>query len=480
MKAIIPIFETDGKRPMYMQLYDFIKESILSGETAPFEKLPSLRNLSSYLNISVTTVSLAYSQLEVEGYIYSRPQSGYYVSDISAFHDEKTDRNISADRQIPADSIAFKGLLNATPISGSRNAPLIYDIKCFDFTSWKKCINRVLNEYPHLLLTESEPQGEEALRKKIAGYLYTSRGVKCTADQIVIAAGTQQITNHLATLLHLTDISLISFEEPGYSQVRNIFRDRGFAITPIPVRSDGIEIDRLPSNVTSAVYVSPSNQFPTGAVMPVANRYRLLEWAADNGSYIIEDDYNSELRYFGRPIPSLQGLDQRGRVIYLGSFSSTLFASIKISYMVLPEKLAELYRSIMKGYSQSCSKTEQLALAFYMESGKYQTGIKKLRRLYSKKLDIAKASLQKHSNGRISPLGTSSGLSMLVSVETEKLPSALEESSRSAGISAAASHVDAGIGKTSMIFYYNLIPVDLMDACIEKLCHLWLDTDRPH
>lgn len=474
MKAIIPVFETDSAKPIYMQLYEFIKEAILSGETAPHEKLPSLRNLSSSLNISVTTVGLAYGQLEVEGYIYSKPQSGYFVSDISKTPDfESVGKPVNSPVSEIMKSEGVEGIISEHS-SANKQPPLIYDIKCFDFVSWKKCINRVLNDYPYLLLTESDPQGEELLRRQIAKYLYTSRGVRCNADQIVIAAGTQQITNHLATLLKLMDISLISFEEPGYPQVRNTFRDRGFAISPVPVKTDGIEIDRLPSNVASAAYVSPSNQFPTGAVMPVANRYRLLEWAENNDSYIIEDDYNSELRYFGRPIPSLQGLDKRGRVIYLGSFSSTLFASIKISYMVLPHSMAQMFHSIMKDYSQSCSKTEQLALAFYMESGKYQTGIKKLRRLYSRKLEAAKTSIEAHSHGRITPLGTSSGLSMLLSVETKKLPSMLEESSRSIGISSAAAHVDAGERKVAMIFYYNLIPDELMDSCIEKLCDLWL------
>lgn len=272
MKAIIPVFETDSAKPIYMQLYEFIKEAILSGETAPHEKLPSLRNLSSSLNISVTTVGLAYGQLEVEGYIYSKPQSGYFVSDISKTPDfESVGKPANSPVSEIMKSEGVEGIISEHS-SANKQPPLIYDIKCFDFVSWKKCINRVLNDYPYLLLTESDPQGEELLRRQIAKYLYTSRGVRCNADQIVIAAGTQQITNHLATLLKLMDISLISFEEPGYPQVRNTFRDRGFAISPVPVKTDGIEIDRLPSNVASAAYVSPSNQFPTGAVMPVANR----------------------------------------------------------------------------------------------------------------------------------------------------------------------------------------------------------------
>ena len=152
----------------------------------------------------------------------------------------------------------------------------------------------------------------------------------------------------------------------GYLPVRNIFRTEDLK-SAVPVDKDGIKIEMLPANIRSTVYVSPSNQFPTASVMPIARRYSLLDWAYGNNSIIIEDDYNSELIYYGRPVPSLQGLDTRGRVVYLGSFSSTLFPSIKISYMVLPSELNELFEEVLGGYTQTCSKAEQLTLALYMQ-----------------------------------------------------------------------------------------------------------------
>ena len=183
-------------------------------------------------------------------------------------------------------------------------------------------------------------------------------------------------------------INHITVEEPGYLPVRNIFRDRAFAMTAVPVGKEGIPVSKLPTNIRSAVYVSPSNQFPTGYVMPIGKRYDLLNWAVKNDSIVIEDDYDSELRYFGKPIPSLQGLDHNQRVVYLGSFSSTLFPSIKISYMILPEHMAEIFDTIHGDYTQTCSKTEQLTLALYMSRGYYQTNLKKLRTLYSQKLQV--------------------------------------------------------------------------------------------
>ena len=181
----------------------------------------------------------------------------------------------------------------------------------------------------------------------------------------------------------MMDIEHVSVEDPGYMPVRSIFRDWGFSMNSIPVRGDGIVIESLPVNIRTAVYVSPQNQFPTGAVMPISRRHEILEWAEANDSIIIEDDYNSELRYTGMPIPALQGIDHSGRVVYLGSFSSTLFPAIRISYMVLPEEMVKLYVSMRNNYDQTCSKTEQLTLAEFMRRGYFHTNLRRVRKLYS-------------------------------------------------------------------------------------------------
>lgn len=459
MKAIIPIIDENSRIPLYLQIYNYIKEAILKNEIAPSEKLPSLRNLSEALGVSLTTVDLAYSQLDVEGYIHSKPQSGYYVSDIYY-----SQRHLDDD-------------LNFIPITGAPkiDEPIFhYDLECFDFNKWKKCINRVFTDYPHLLLFESDPQGESILRHEIAKYVYSSRGVKCTPDQIVIAAGTQQITSHLATILIKMHIHNIAVETPGYIPVNNIFRDRGFTISHIPVLDDGIAIDKLPANIPSAVYVNPSNQFPTGAVMPIGKRYKLLDWAQRNSSFIIEDDYDSELRYFGRPIPSLQGLDTDGRVIYLGSFSSTLFPSVKISYMVLPDQMTEIFKSIRADYSQTCSKTEQLALAFYMEDGKYQTHIKKVRRLYSQKLQTVLTILESDAKDFITPINTSSGINMILSVKSNKDSKELISEANNLGlhIISARAYTENSDDR-SMIFYYNQVPLKDLSNRVKALIKKW-------
>lgn len=468
MKAIIPNFRSDSATPLYLQLYHYMKTAILEGSILPMEKLPSLRNLSRSLDLSLTTIELAYNQLLVEGYIYSKPQSGYFVNQISAgMGSVRKDESADLQENIPLEQ---SDLLSDFEKNG------YFDMSCFDFIKWKKCINQVLTEYPHLLLREGDSKGEKALRLEISKYIYQSRGVICTPDQIVIGAGTQQIMGQLCTILIKMGMKHVTVEEPGYLPVRNIFRDRDFAITSVSVGKEGISISKLPANIRSAVYVSPSNQFPTGYVMPIGKRYELLDWAMKNDSIIIEDDYDSELRYFGKPIPSLQGLDHNQRVIYLGSFSSTLFPSIKISYMVLPSNMAAIFDTFRGDYTQTCSKTEQLTLAIYMSKGLYQTNIKKLRTLYSQKLQLVLSYLNKRDAGFIRPINSSSGVNMLIRVKSKKTAALLCQEAQELGINTLpiTTYTEAPAEATAtLIFYYNQIPLKDMEPALESLIEKW-------
>ena len=457
MKAIIPVITESPKRPYYLQLYDYVKNAILSGEMAAGERLPSLRALAKHLKLSVTTIDLAYNQLSVEGYIYSMPCSGFFVSDISFAKNSAEGPERGAGQDFPGSAFS------------KDNPSYQYDLSSFDFNKWKKCYNKILTEYPNLLLSESDPQGEYALRHEISKYLYMSRGVTSQPSQIVIGAGTQQITGQLTLFLTRMSINHVTLEDPCYLPVKNIFRDRGFALTSVPVGKHGINILKLPENIKSAVYVCPSNQFPTGAVMPVGRRYELLEWANRNNSVIIEDDYDSELRYFGKPIPALQGLDTGQRVVYLGSFSSTLFPSAKISYMVLPPGMADIFKTVKNDYTQTCSKAEQLALALFMEHGYYQTNIRKLRSLYSQKIQAILNSINNYGANFITPVNTSSGINMIINVDSGKSAEALCLEGNESGVHVAP----VSAGSPSIIFYYNQIPLDQIDDTIKNLIMKW-------
>ena len=458
MKPITLQFEHNSQTPLYIQLYRYLKDEITCGNMDAGEKLPSLRRLSKDLSISITTTELAYNQLLVEGYVTSKPQSGYYVASIAGHFAEG-----GSSSAIHHDFTAYT----------FEDSAYKYDLSCFDFNKWKKCMSRVLNEYSHLLLFESDSKGEATLRFEISKYVYASRGVIASPDQIVIGAGTQQLTSHLCRILRKMNIGHVATEDPGYLPVQNIFRDHGFSITKIPVASDGIMIEKLPANIPAAVYVSPSNQFPTGSVMPIGKRYRLLEWANENSSFILEDDYDSELRYFGKPVPALQGLDKNARVVYLGSFSSTLFPAIKISYMVLPKEMVEIFDMIKGDYTQTCSKTEQLTLALFMEDGLYYTNIKKLRNLYSQKLQTALAAFAKYGSGFTTPTNTNSGINIILKVRTKKDPAQLSEMAKSIGLNVlpAASLTDQETA--ALIFYYNQIPLNELEESIREMIGLW-------
>ena len=452
MKPIV--LELDGKSEdfLYVKLYEEIKKNIISGDIAAGEKLPSLRQLSKELGLSITTTQLAYDQLRVEGYILSKPNSGYYAENIG---------RAQAKEQAPDERLEIEHENEAIEY--------IHDPSCFDFVKWKKCVSRVYNEHSDLLLFESDPQGEKALRHEISKYIFRSRGVNAESERIVIGAGTQQITSHLSRILSRLGINLVSLEAPGYLPVQSMFRDAGFALYHIPVMPDGINISKLPVNISSAVYVSPSNQFPTGAVMPIAKRYELLEWAEQNGSVIIEDDYDSELRYFGKPLPALQGLDKKSSVVYLGSFSSTLFPAIKISYMVLPEKMAKIYRSTKHEYTQTCSKAEQLALAIFMEKGYYYTGIRRMRTLFAKKLDIAIGAIDKYMGDSVVTMDTHSGISLNLRLKKPGNEEELIEKARSIGLQIVPVSDITDQETSALSFYYSQLPIYMIEDKVKEL-----------
>ncbi len=396
-------FNKDIDLPIYIQLYNYFKQEILEGRIPSNEKLPSIREMAQTLNLSKTTIESAYSQLLVEGYIYSKPQSGYFSHAINQISPVAIEESLLND-------------IGETPI---QNNKYILDDSIFDFIKWKKCINNVLMYESDELLSEASVQGEVQLRKELSTYVYRSRGVKCHPDQIVISAGTQQIMGILCVLLNNIEHSSIAFEDPGFFPARHIFLERHFKVEPVMVSKDGVNVNELRNSQCSLVYVSPSHQFPLGGVMPINNRFDLLTWANDTNGYIIEDDYDSELRYEEQPIPALQGLDHHNRVVYLGSFSTTLFPGFKVSYMILPPKLLKEYRHFAHQYTQTASKTEQLALSHYISLGLYQKHIKKMRKLFYTKYSLLVNAIHKHFGKRIKILSDSSGTYLLLEFFTD-------------------------------------------------------------
>ncbi len=390
--------------PLYKQLYNQIREHVLSGRLPAHAKLPSVRDLATELATSRNTVEGAYQELYAEGYIYSRQRSGYFVSLLE--HD-------AAPRPLSPGSGPRVGLPDASPASRYDFHPAQLAPGSFPTAVWRTCYLECLRESSGDLTRYSDPQGNWGLRCNIRQYLERSRGVICEPDQIVICSGLQQALDMVAQMLKEGHSSL-AVEDPGYHLPRSVFRNNGYRIVPVAVNGNGIVLDDLKAGDSSIIYVTPSHQLPMGCVMPVANRLKLIEWAGAGGSLIIEDDYDSELRYHGRPIPSLQGLRPDGRIIYLGTFSKILSPALRMSYLILPRPLLATYDRYFRDYFSTVPLLEQKTMARFMELGHWERHVRRMRIGYQKKHDAMIRAIEHHFGNAALIVGQGAGLHVVV------------------------------------------------------------------
>ncbi len=407
MELLFLTLDKEDERPLYEQLYLNIKQAIIRQDIPTGTKLPSKRQLSDFLNISQTTIELAYGQLLAEGYIISRPRIGYFA--------EAIDELPYVEKELPS-AVA----LDDGPTSYQFDfSPGKIDEDGFPFHLWRKYAKDIYDESSKQLLQPGHAQGEYALRSEIARYLYESRGIQCMPEQIVIGSGTEQLLPMILRLFNKDD--RIAFENPGYSAIPYA-HIQGRAV-PVGVDEDGLLVDELEKSDANLVYITPSHQFPTGAVLSATRRAQLLKWAAQKQSrYIIEDDYDSEFRYIGKPIPALQGLDKGDSVIYMSTFSKSFMPSLRVAYFVLPLSLLPKYREVFSYYSATVPRFDQHLLANFMRDGHFSKHLNRMRKIYRKKHDKLIAILSGHYPAvRVS--GDSAGMHVLLSVphtETEK------------------------------------------------------------
>lgn len=395
--------------PLYEQLYEQFKQQILSGNMVAGQRLPATRELASEYQLSRNTVINAYRQLEVEGYIKPITGSGYYVENLNSY-------KIALPK---ADSFPAIPKQTAKPYDYTFAYGNL-DYNCYHSKAWRKCI---LNAYDSLSSKDSiayeEPQGFSGLRHILGGYLYLSRGVKCSAEQIIFTSGHQQSMNIIANLFDSSDWGF-AMEDPGYNGTRQVMEQNNFHIEPVPVENDGISIDVIQPLFHTLLCVTPSHQFPFGSVLPISKRLQLLEWAKKNNGYIIEDDYDSELRYHNHPIPSLQSIDSSDRTIYLGTFSKSLSPDLRIAYMVLPVHLLTHFREKYLYANCPVPSLLQLTLAEYIENGEYQRHINAMRTYYRKKHDYIRNYVKENLSGKAVLLGEDAGLHFVLSVQTKR------------------------------------------------------------
>lgn len=400
----------DGDIPLYEQIYESIRKNISDGKVSQGEKLPSTRFMAKYLQVSRSTVELAYEQLLSEGYIESQPCRGYYVCDIADLY------------ELQEKSLYPKENLEQKEIDSKETKYLDFtadgiDYKHFPFNIWRKIHKNLLLDDRDEILLSGDGQGEYGLRNAIAKYLYQARGVKCEPDDIVIGAGNEYLLILLSQLLG--EKKHVLMENPTYLQAYRTFENIGYQVSCVSVEEEGgIPLEKIRQVAPNLLYLMPSHQFPLGGVMPLKRRLELLKWATeDEGRFLIEDDHDSEYRYKGKPIPSLQGIDSHGKVIYLGTFSKSIAPSLRVSYMVLPRDLKKVYEERCAFYSTTVSRLSQDVLRVFLEEGHFGRHLNKMRGIYRNKHDKLVSVLKKYPWVK-KIHGDNAGLHLLVEIET--------------------------------------------------------------
>lgn len=454
--------DRQSEEPLYIQLYHSVKEAVESGRLSGGQRLPSIRKLSEDLHLSRTTIESAYQQLTVEGYIGSKPQSGYYVmDDIEILKKEKPPAMDS-----PVDRIS-------KPEPRYNFGTDCIDSEHADVKLWRKHVKDVLGRQ-EALSSYGDPQGEWELREALSIYSHEARGVSSSPHHIVIGAGTQPLLYLLCGLLNGL-IKIVAMEQPGFRQAEQVFHDCGIQTILLPADRDGVSMKALYQSGAAALWISPSSR-PNGRAIPMSRRLRLLEWAQRSGGLIIEDDYNGELRYRARPIPALQSQDS-SRVIYMGSFSKLLLPSVRIGYMVLPPVLLQEYQSRAHRYNQTASKIEQVALARYIREGQLERQLRRLRKLYAEKSILLTDQLQRAFGRSMEIVLRETALCMKLTVMNGMDEDELVQTAAKQGVRIASVKDGTERDYGQVMLGFAGIPTQDIPAAVEELKRAWLPTE---
>ena len=488
--------QLNSKKCLYEQIYEHIRQEIREGKLLMGERLPSTRSLAEYLQVARSTVDVAYAQLLSEGYIESRPYKGYYVCRMEELFqlETGTDNTVGASGSKTASSSeddSVIGGINAhleeydAPrqyVESNTAKACLYDfspngidMSAFPFSVWKKITKNVLDGDRSGLYLLGEPQGDYDLRLTISRYLHSSRSVNCSPEQIIVGAGNDYLLLMLEKILGAN--VRIAMENPTYKRAYRIFCSCGYEIAAVDMDENGMLVDSLERENVTAAYVMPSHQHPTGIVMPIGRRTELLHWAGQQeGRYLIEDDYDSEFRYRGKPIPSLQSSDKHGRVIYIGTFSKAIAPAIRVSYMVLPMQLLERYIRECSCYSSTVSRIDQRILNEFIREGYFERHLNKMRKLYRAKHEKVLECLNVFER-KFSLSGENAGLHLLLTSkkgihEDELVRLAKEQQVRVYGLS------DCFIGKekksATVLLGFGALTEEEIKEGIERLKKAWL------
>ena len=457
-----------GDDTLYHFLYRSIKDDILSGRLEPDAKLPSKRPFANSLGVSVITVENAYNQLVAEGFIYSLSRKGFFVAAIP----QKNSSLPQKQQPVKESRESLQTIPPKTPHFIADFVDNQVDASTFPFSTWAKLTRKVLCEQQRELLTRSPNSGVVELRKSIAKMLLEFRGMRVDPEQIVVGAGTDCLYTWLVQLLGFD--KKFGVEDPGYSKIAKVYRKLNVVCNYIPLDESGIRIDQLEETCTDVVHLSPSHHFPTGKVMPVSRRYELLSWAAKSSNrYIVEDEYDSEFRMVGRPIPALQNIDVQDKTIYINSFSKTLASTVRVGYMVLPKPLAKRFHEDFSFYTCTVSSLEQYVLAKFIGEGHYEKHINRMRNFYRHRRDtLLEIIRQSKVNTRVEIAEEDAGLHFILKVDTGLSDEAFCERALKNGVHLRALsdyYTVAEPSQHEFIINYSSVPESRMKKAIQQL-----------
>ena len=465
MNELTMNLKTDSKVPLYEQIYNYIKSDIQNGRISYGEKLPSTRALARHLEISRSTAELAYEQLLSEGYIESEPCRGYFVAKIDELYQIRPAKTPTEEKKEQKPRYRYDFTPNGV------------DLKSFPYNAWRKLSKDILTDDKTELFRSGESKGELGFRQAICNYLHQARGVNCTPGQVIVGAGSDYILMLLGMILGREHV--VAFENPTYKQAYRLFRGLAYKTVPVGMDKNGMKVTELSDSGADIAYVTPSHQYPTGIIMPIGRRMELLKWAKEEPDrYVIEDDYDSEFRYKGKPIPALQGSDSNGKVIYTGTFSKSLAPSIRMSYMVLPEHILKIYQEKCRFISSTVSKVDQMILQKFMEEGYYERHLNKTRALYKNRHDVLISSLRKMKE-IVEISGENAGVHLLLHFKTDDSEKDLIEKAAKQGVRVyglseyCVKDNEDSTGKAVILLGYANMNEERIRAAVQLLCKAW-------
>jgi GntR family transcriptional regulator/MocR family aminotransferase len=404
------LLQPESDTPLYQQICLAIQEKIAQGNLAPMERLPSKRALATHLQVSVITVQTAYEQLVAEGYLITKPRAGYFVDENAALLTHVVDTKPST-RSIPTHP---QEKPSSRQIAFSTAG---VDLSQFPFSTWAKLSRQILSTRQEALLTATPTMGLYSLRQAIATHLRDFRGIVVSPDQILIGAGTEYLLSILVQLLGAS--RRYAVENPGYPKGKQTIKSNGASVIGIPLDDSGMDVEALEQSGASVALVTPSHQFPTGMVMPIHKRVQLLQWASRQPKrYLIEDDYDNELRFQGKPLPSFYQLDhEKTHILYMNTFARTLAPSLRIGYVVLPEALATQFSETFSFYSSTVPSFEQYTLEQFLQKGYFERHLRRMKKTYSGRQQLLKSAILSHPFSKyIRICGEEAGLHFLLEI----------------------------------------------------------------